>query len=276
VTVNVEQTAVLNHALEVGGQTDGVQVEAQAEVLQTATSTLGTVMEAREITALPLTSRNYTQIIGLSAGVAGDLNNGAAFGRGTQNVSVNGSRPDQNNYQMDGVSVVNAVSGATSASDSGIYAGLGIPNPDAIQEFKIQTSTYDASYGRNPGANVNLVTKTGTNEFHGTLFEFFRNEALNANDFFYNRNRRPVDAAKQVLRQNQFGGSIGGPIKKDKLFFFGNYQGTRQRNGVAGEGSSNVFLYPVPIGDRSGSNFPAALGAALFPPNHPCSAWSRT
>src|SRR5207302_9728850 len=87
--------------------------------------------------------------------------------------------------------------------------------------------------------------------------------------FFYNRNRRPVDAAKQVLRQNQFGGSIGGPIKKDKLFFFGNYQGTRQRNGVAGEGSSNVFLYPVPIGDRSGSNFPAALGAALCPPNHP-------
>jgi hypothetical protein len=86
------------------------------------------------------------------------LNNVAAFGRGTQNVTVNGSRPDQNNYQMDGVSVINADSGFSSASDFGIYAGIGIPNPDAIQEFKIQTSTYDAGYGRNPGANVNLVT----------------------------------------------------------------------------------------------------------------------
>src|SRR4029079_11089824 len=104
-------------------------------------------------------------------GVSGNLNNGAALGRGTQNVSVNGSRPEQNNYQMDGVSVVNAVSGTSSSSASGIYAGLGIPNPDAIQEFKIQTSTYDASYGRNPGANVNLVTKSGTNQVHGSAFE---------------------------------------------------------------------------------------------------------
>ncbi len=269
VTVNVEQTAVLNHVLEVGGQNEVVQVEAQAEVLQTATSTLGTVMAAREITSLPLTSRNYTQIIGLSSGVAGDLNNGAAFGRGTQNVSVNGSRPDQNNYQMDGVSIVNAASGSSSAQDFGIYAGIGIPNPDAIQEFKIQTSTYDASYGRNPGANVNLVTKSGTNQFHGSAFEFFRNEALNANDFFFNRNRLPTDARKQVLKQNQFGGSVGGPIKTDKLFFFGSYQGTRQRNGVAAEGTSNAFLYPVPGGDRSLPTFPAALGAALCPQSHP-------
>src|ERR1051326_4918182 len=168
---------------------------------------------------------------------------------------------------MDGVSVVNAVSGTSSASDFGIYAGLGIPNPDAIQEFKIQTSTYDASYGRNPGANVNLVTKSGTNQFHGTLFEFFRNEALNANDFFYNRNRLPTQAEKQELRQNQFGGSVGGAIKKDKLFFISNYQGTRQRNGVAAEGTSNVFLYPIPGGDRSAASFPAALGAALCPQN---------
>jgi hypothetical protein len=269
VTVNVEQTAVLNHVLEIGGQAEVVEVQAEAEVLQTATSTLGTVIAGRDITNLPLTSRNYTQILGLSAGVSGGLNQGAAFGRGTQNVSVNGSRPDQNNYQMDGISVVNAVSGSSSAADFGIYAGLGIPNPDAIQEFKIQTSTYDASYGRNPGANVNLVTKSGTNQIHGSLFEFFRNEALNANDFFYNRNRLPTQAEKQVLRQNQFGGSIGGPVRKDKLFLFGSYQGTRQRNGVAAEGTSNVYLYPIPTGDRSAATFPAALGAALCPQNHP-------
>ena len=157
VTINVTETPVLNRVLEVGGQAEVVEVQAQAEVLQTATSTLGTTVDNRGINNLPLTSRNYTQILGLSAGVSADLNNGAAFGRGTQNVSVNGSRPDQNNYQMDGVSIVNAAAGNSSAQDFGIYTGLGIPNPDSIQEFKIQTSTYDASYGRNPGANVNLV-----------------------------------------------------------------------------------------------------------------------
>src|SRR5882672_2068987 len=267
VTINVTETPVLNRVLEVGGQAEVVEVQAQAEVLQSATSTLGTTVDNRGINNLPLTSRNYTQILGLSAGVSADLNNGAAFGRGTQNMSVNGSRPDQNNYQMDGVSIVNAAAGNSSAQDSGIYTGLGIPNPDSIQEFKIQTSTYDASYGRNPGANVNLVTKSGSNEFHGTLFEFFRNEALNANDFFYNRNRLPTQAKKQVLKQNQFGGSFGGPVRKDKLFFFGSYQGTRQRNGVASEGTSNAFLYPIPAGDRNAAGFQAALGAAVCPAN---------
>ena len=107
------------------------------------------------------------------------------------------------------------------SNDCGIYAGIGIPNPDAIQEFKIQTSTYDASYGRNPGANVNVVTDPARNEFHGSLLEFFRNEDLNANSFFDNRDG---GGKQQVLKQNQFGGAIGGPIKKDKLFFFGSYQ----------------------------------------------------
>src|SRR6202000_804637 len=102
--------------------------------------------------------------------------------------------------------------GSGLGADAGIYVGIAIPNPDAIQEFKIQTSTYDASYGRNPGANVNVVTRGGGNEFHGSVFEFFRNEALNANDFFYNRDRRPGSPDKQILRQNQFGGSIGGPV----------------------------------------------------------------
>src|SRR5258708_8728273 len=115
----------------------------------------------------------------------------------------NGAPPEKNNYQMDGVPINNAA-GNNNAGDAGLYTGIAIPNPDAIQEFKIQTSTYDASYGRNPGANVNVVTKGGGNEFHGSLFEFFRNEALNANDFFYNRNRAPNQPDKQILSQNQF------------------------------------------------------------------------
>jgi hypothetical protein len=265
VTVNVTETPVLNRALEVGQQTQEVTVEAGAEVLQTATSTLGTTVGSRTVTALPLSNRNYTQIIGLSAGVNVGVNDATAFGKATQNFSVNGNDPGQNNYQMDGVNINNSANSGSS-NDSGIYAGIGIPNPDAIQEFKIQTSTYDASYGRNPGANVNVVTKSGTNQFHGSLFEFFRNEDLNANSFFGNRDG---GGKQQVFKQNQFGGSIGGPIKKDKLFFFFSYQGTRQLNGVASSGSSSQFLYPIPGGDRSTPQWRAAMGAAMCPENHP-------
>src|SRR4029079_2305328 len=162
-------------------------------------------------------------------------------GRGTQDVSVNGAAPEQNNYQMDGVAINNLASTGT-ASDGTLYTGIGIPNPDAIQEFKIQTSTYDASYGRNPGANVNVVTKSGTNKWHGTAFEFFRNAKLNANDFFYNSDNPKSRTQKQVLNQNQFGGVLGGPVKKDKIFVFGSYQGTRSRNGIAPNGNTTGAL----------------------------------
>src|SRR5439155_12622568 len=109
--------------------------------------------------------------------------------------------------------------------------------------------------------NVNVVTRSGCNEFHETLFEFFRNEALNANDFFYNRDRRPGSPDKQILRQNQFGGTLGGPVLKDKVFFFGSYQGTRQFNGVAANGTTSATLYPVPD-NREAPDFAARLGAA--------------
>jgi hypothetical protein len=263
--VNVTETPVLDRTLEVGAQTEQVTVEAVQETLQTATSTLGTTVNARAVTALPLSNRNYSQIIGLSAGVNVSVNNATQFGKATQDFSVNGNDPGQNNYQMDGVAINNSANSGSS-NDSGIYAGIGIPNPDAIQEFKIQTSTYDASYGRNPGANVNVVTKSGTNDFHGSLFEFFRNEDLNANSFFQNRDG---GGRQQILKQNQFGGAFGGPIKKDKLFFFGSYQGTRQLNGVAAAGTSNVVLPPLPAGDRSAPGYRAQLGAALCPDNHP-------
>ena len=176
VTLTVTETATLNRALEVGSQSDQVTVEANVETLQVATSTLGTTVTGSRITALPLATRNFTQVLGMSTGVAGDVANGAGFGRGSQNMSVNGAAPEKNNYQMDGVEINNAA-GNNNAGDLGLYTGIATPNPDAIQEFKIQTSTYDASYGRNPGANVNVVTKSGTNHLHGTLFEFFRNEA---------------------------------------------------------------------------------------------------
>src|SRR5579883_2428260 len=265
VQINVTETPVVDQKLEVGTQSEQVTVEAGAEVLQTASSTLGTTVGSREVTALPLSNRNYTQILGLSAGVNAGVNNATAFGKATQDFSVNGADPGQNNYQMDGVAINNSANSGSS-NDSGIYTGIGIPNPDAIQEFKIQTSTYDASYGRNPGANVNVVTKSGTNQWHGSLFEFFRNEDLNANSFFENRDG---GGKQQILRQNQFGGTIGGALKKDKLFLFGSYEGTRQLNGVAAQGNSSVLLPPLPPGNRSTAAWQAALGAAMCPANHP-------
>jgi len=256
VTLNVTENPVLDRSLEVGAQSEQVTVEAAAETLQTSSSTLGTVVGSSTVTELPLANRNFTQIIGLSAGANVPVNNATQLGKGTQDISVNGATPGQNNFQMDGVAIQSMASSG-SANDNGIYVGIAVPNPDAIQEFKIQTSTYDATYGRNPGGNVNVVTKSGTNTWHGTGFEFFRNAKLDANSFFYNRDTCRVQFAgescpKQVLNQNQYGGVIGGPIKKDKLFIFGSYQGTGQRNGVDPAGSSNISLYPIiPSGDRT-------------------------
>ena len=268
VTVNVAETPVLNQSLSVGQQSEAIEVQAEAAALQTADSTLGRVVDSATLSNQPLATRNFTAIMGLEAGAMSNLGNATSLGKATGDVAVNGAGLDQNNIQMDGSTIVNAF-GAGNNGDFGIYVGVPIPNPDTIQEFKIQTSTYDASYGRNPGANVNIVTKSGTNQLHGSLFEFFRNPHLNANDFFYNRDNAASRTTKQVLKQNQFGGTVGGPIKKDKLFFFGSYQGTRQRNGIALGGSSNPILPPIPAGDRSASGFQAALGAAMCPANHP-------
>jgi len=257
-TVNVTETTLVDQKLEVGSQTEQVTVEATAATLQTESSTVGEVVGQEKVATLPLTNRNYTQILTLAPGVQGSVTNAAILGRGTQDVSVNGAGYDQNNYQQDGVEINNFGSGQ--ASDGGFYGGIAVPNPDSLEEFKIQTSLYDAGYGRNPGANVNVVTKSGTNSFHGDLWEFLRNTDLNANDFFLNKSGQP----RAPFLQNQFGGTFGGRIKKDKLFFFGSYQGTRQVNGLASQGHSSTDLPPL-TNNRSA----AALGAEFCQQNNP-------
>ncbi len=151
VNLNVTETPQLNRTLVIGQQTEQVTVEAAAETLQTQSSTLGSVVGTAEVSGLPLSNRNYTQILSLSAGANAAVNDARSLGKGTQDMSVNGNAPGSNNFQMDGVAI-NNIANADTANDANIYAGIGIPNPDAIQEFKVQTSTYDASYGRNPGA----------------------------------------------------------------------------------------------------------------------------
>src|SRR5579862_2473606 len=262
VLVNVTETHIADHGLEVGSASTSVTIESTvAETVQTQNATVGGLVSGETVTDLPLSTRNYTQVIDLSPGVVANVATATAVGNGTQDINVNGSGSDQNTYLMDGVVTTNYGSGG--AAQSGSYAGIPIPNPDSIQEFKVQTSQYDAAYGQNPGANVNVVTKSGTNQFHGSLWEFNRNNIFNANDFFYKHSEQSEGLANTppTVKQNQFGGTFGGPIIKDKFFFFGSYQGTRQLNGIGSNGFAasltQVGLLPL---NEPGQPFATARG----------------
>ncbi len=253
ILVQVASTATVNIRLQLGGSTERVVVEAAAEILQTESAANGGVVNDKTVPALPLSSRNYTQILDLSPGVSGSVPNAASLGKNSVDVFVNGGRIMDNSYQMDGQDAGNMETQGTGSILS--IGGISIPNPDAIQEFKVQTSLYDASYGRGAGGNVNVVTKSGSDQLHGGLFEFLRNDVLNANDFFLNRNRVP----RPPLKQNQFGGTIGGHIIKSKLFYFGSYQGTRQINGVSSNSVATAIL-PGLTNDRSAAGIGALFG----------------
>jgi Carboxypeptidase regulatory-like domain len=278
VTINVTETGTLNQGLTVGSTAQEVTVQSETQAVQTESAVLGSVVESREVSGLPLSTRNYTNLLGLEAGANAGVNNASNLGKGSSDTAVNGAAIGQNDYKMDGVSI-NSYAGVGTLTEQGSTSGIGIPNPDAIEEFKIQTSQYDAGYGRNPGASVNVVTKSGTNDFHGTAFEFFRNTVLNANDFFIKHSELVAgEPNKQgVLDQNQYGGVVGGPIKKDKLFFFVSYQESGQKNGLSSNGfGSGITLPPIPTGDRTAAGFQAALGAAICPANHPTVPQDKT
>ncbi len=245
VTVTVSQTTTVNISMVVGAQQQTVQVTAAAEpLIQTESAALGTTVSGQTIQDVPLTERNYTQVLTMSPGVAADVNNAASLGKGTQDFYVNGTQNISNNYHMDGTDINNY--GSSRAGDFVQQAGIAIPNPDTIQEFRIQTTLYDAGYGRDAGANVEVVTKSGTNQFHGGLFEFFRNTDLDANDPFL----KGAGQARPIMQQNQFGGIFGGPVRKNRLFFFGSYQGTRQVNGLSPSSFASNTL-PALTNDRT-------------------------
>jgi outer membrane receptor protein involved in Fe transport len=279
ITVNVTETPTLNRSLEIGAQTQSVTVAETAVTIQTENATIGGLVSGDTVTELPLSTRNYTQVIDLSPGVTANVATATSVGNGTMDINVNGSGSDQNTYMMDGVITTNYGSGG--AAQSGSYAGIPIPNPDSIQEFKVQTSQYDAAYGQNPGANVNVVTKSGTNQYHGSVWEFNRNNFFNANDFFYKRSEEGEGLANTPpeVKQNQFGGTFGGPIIKDKFFFFGSYQGTRQLNGIGSNGFATslteVSLLPlnepgVPFATARADGNAGVINQDFTPGGTPC------
>jgi hypothetical protein len=250
VQVGVGETVTLEFTLSVAQQNETVQVNANTTLIQEQSATLGRSVDERAIQSLPLANRNFTQILSLSPGTIVALPDATALGRGTQNVADDGSKTTANNIQFNGVNANNL--SQNSARNDGVEVGVAIPAPDTIEEFKVQTANYDASYGRGTGANVDLVSKSGTNGFHGSAWEFVRNDIFNANTFFLNL----AQQSRPVLKQNQFGAALGGPISKNKTFFFVAYQGLRSSNGLGN--TSTVFL-PRLTSDRSA----ATLGATF-------------
>jgi hypothetical protein len=220
IEVRVTETTRVTITLNPGAVSEKVEITAQVTSVETSNATTGQSLGTATIRELPLATQNYQQLLTLSSGAQSDLNAAAQLGRGSVKLFVNGQREDNNNFLIEGISATDYnVAQAT-------YVPL--PNPDVIQEFKVQTSLYDASQGRDGGGNVDVILKSGTRQYHGDAYEFFRNNVLNANDFFLNRE----GVARPDIKQNIFGGSLGGPVVEEKWgYFFMNYQGTRQRSG---------------------------------------------
>jgi hypothetical protein len=247
-TVNITETTNANVTLSVGMVSQQVSVESQSESIQTTSSTLGRIVEARVITSLPLPTRNVLDLMSTDAGVAATLTSPAStITQGSNTMYVAGSRATSNNYLLNGVDSNNF---EFQTLAPGVVP---IPSPDSVQEFKTQTSLYDATTGYSSGGNINLVTRAGTNQFHGSAYEFLRNTSLNANDYILKRNgvKRPI------LQQNLFGATLGGPVHLLNSFFFVNYEGMRQKNGVTGSVSGP---FPVLPSTRTAATLASAFG----------------
>ncbi len=257
VVVAAGKTTTLDAVLAPGPETEVVVRQWSVAANKTQSRATGDAQVETSVKDVPLSSRNYTQAAGLASGVSSNVSNATSLGMNSEHVHVGSG--ETNNYLVDGVSVSDSARGP---------AGVAAPNPDAIASNSVQSWSYAAGPERNSGANIGIVTKSGTNAFHGTAFESVRNDIFNANDFFLKRQNLP----EPVLKQNQFGFTVGGPIRKDRVTFFTAYQGTRQSNGFAFSGfSPSVTLPPLPAKRTA-----ATLGAAFCPANHPGDSQYRT
>jgi Flp pilus assembly protein TadG len=265
IVLQVNTNPQINVVLKIGAVTEQVEVQANAGMVETQNTSVGQVIDQRRVVDLPLNGRNVTQLITLSGGAVSAVNPGASGTTGSTGGIVNnlnyptvaafsiaGGQGNATNYLLDGGSHM----------DPRSNVGLPLPFPDALQEFKVETSSLPANYGSHPGGVVNAVTRSGSNSFHGDLFEFLRNGNMNARNFFA--------ASRDSLKRNQFGGVLGGPIVKDKVFFFGGFQGTTERTAPATvqafvptaavlQGNFQTIL--TPPCQRSQVNLNAASGA---------------
>ena len=218
--LDLNQVLTVDIALQIGGATEVVEVTGAPPVVDTSSTQLGAVVNERSSTQLPLNQRDVYQLLQLQPGVQSQLGNDLFYGSDRAGVvTVNGGRGRSNNYTVNG------------GDGNDLFANLPAvePSPDSIEEFRVISNAFDAEYGRNSGAVVNVVTKSGTNNVHGGFYEFLRNDLLNTHPFNFSPSPKPA------FKQNQFGGTIGGPIKKDKTFFFASYEGRRIVQGVVSQ-----------------------------------------
>jgi hypothetical protein len=256
VQVQITEVSRLKIRLTISGAKEQITVSADPPLLQTENATLGRVIDQETVVDLPLVNRNYTEILGLTAGTNTDIVDATQLGAGSQEIRANGARSGDNNFMLNGVDANSYGSNITEVTPFG-GAGIAIPAPDTIQEFKVQNSLYDAQYGRGGGANVNVETRSGTADLHGNLYYFGRNEALDANNFFANATGVP----RGEFRRSQPGGTLGAPIpwSKRRAFFFVSYQATRDVNGASLATSvSSLSLPPIPL-----VRTPPTLGAVF-------------
>jgi hypothetical protein len=267
ITLTVGEQQVLNFTLQVGQISQTVEVSTEAPNVELASSSISATVNSTTVRELPLNGRSWTDLAALQPGVSAiqtqtDFSVGGDRGnRGFGNqITIAGARPEQNNYRLDGISINdfnNSAPGSVMGGDMGV---------DAVQEFSVLTSNVSAEYGRTSGGVINAITKSGTNQFHGGAYEFFRNDALDAANFFENAN----GIKKGSFRQNQFGVAAGGPIRKDKLFVFGDYEGLRRSKGLP-----NTISVPSPAarGIAPGGTTPsqvAVVNGAPLPVESPC------
>src|ERR1700730_2667077 len=247
ITLQVDQTVNLHIALDIGSSTETIEVTGVAPLVDSATSSLGQVIANKQILELPLNGRNPFAL-GLLTG-----NTTPMFGMGSNLPFIaGGGRFSANEVTLDGVDN-NTVSNAGSIGRNGIAV---VPSVDAVQEFKVKTSTFSAEFGHAAGAVINATIKSGTNQFHGTVFEFLRNDKLDANNFFTNAASQP----RAPFHQNQFGAAVGGPVLRNRTFFFADYQGTRQTTSA---GNSITDVPPAAL--RSGDF--SSVKTAIYDPN---------
>jgi len=250
VDLGVDQRLRMDMKLEVGALTETVTIEGTSPLVQTSSSELGTTVQEEQIQTLPLNGRNFVSLTrtvpGVSRGIPGANIDGAGSlaWRASASFSANGQRPRDNNYMLDGVD----------NNETWLQTVVLFPSVDALDQFKLQTSTYSAEFGRSLGGVVNLQIKSGTNILHGSGFEFLRNDAFDANNFFNNRAGRP----KPDFSQHQFGGTLGGPVFRDRTFFFTNYQGLRINQG-------QTYLSTVPSEKMRAGDF-SEINRVIYDP----------
>src|ERR1035437_2247708 len=247
IVVQITETSVIDVALKVAGSPTTVSVTGESPLVQTESSARGTVIDESQVRGLPLPTRNFQQLLALTTGTSGPLQNSSELGRGDVPLYVNGQRAVSNSEVVNGVDA--------NSIGTGSLPSLAVPSIDSLQEFIVQTSMYDAVQGRNAGGVVAVVTKSGSNNLHGDLFEFLRNTHLNANNFFLNEEGKP----RPTYDRNQFGGVLGGPVVKDRAWFFVSYQGSRETNGTSLANSLSTVFLPAYLGSQRDSASLAAL-----------------